>query len=102
MWLTALQKKKDLVSLVHIRGNGNANGTFIYTGFKPAWVLCKVSSGTTNDWTLLDNKKETHLMLFGKRLYPNTNGAESETARADFTANGFKLRGAGSDMNGSR
>jgi len=81
-------------------GNGNNDGSFIYLGFKPAFVLCKVSSGTTNDWTLLDNKRDS-FNVAGKRLYPNTSGAESETARADFTANGFKLRGDGTDMNGS-
>jgi hypothetical protein len=31
-------------------GNGNANGTFVYTGFKPAWVMCKSTDGGTSDW----------------------------------------------------
>ena len=39
-------------------GNGNADGTFIYTGFKPAWLLAKKSSGT-GDWFLIDNKRST-------------------------------------------
>ena len=37
-------------------GNNNADGTFIYTGFKPAFVIIKESSGT-GDWELLDNKR---------------------------------------------
>ena len=81
-------------------GNSDANGAFVYTGFKPAFVLWKVTSGAANDWTLLDNKRDS-FNVAGKRLYPNTSGAESETARADFLSNGFKLRADGSDMNGS-
>jgi len=93
-------EKKGFSKFSSYKGNGNANGTFIYTGFKPAFILCKVTSGATNDWTLLDSARDTYNVA-GKRLYPNTNGAESETARADFLSNGFKLRGTGTDMNGS-
>jgi len=81
-------------------GNGNADGTFVYTGFRPAWVMCKVASGTTNDWTILDNKRDP-FNVSNSRLYANTSGAESDADRADFTANGFKHRGDGNDMNGS-
>ena len=93
-------EKKGFSKFGSYTGNGSTDGPFVYTGFKPAWILCKVSSGTTNDWTLLDNKRDS-FNVAGKRLYPNTSGVESETARADFTANGFKLRGDGTDMNGS-
>ena len=40
-------------------GNGNADGTFVYTGFKPAFVMCKISSGTDN-WNMVDNKRATY------------------------------------------
>ena len=79
--------------------NYSTDGVFIYTGFRPAFVLCKVKDTTTNDWTLLDSARDTYNVA-GKRLYPNTSGAESEVARADFLSNGFKLRATGSDMNG--
>ena len=37
-------------------GNGNADGPFVYTGFKPAFLLVKRSSQANNDWNLHDNK----------------------------------------------
>ena len=93
-------EKKGFSKFGSYTGNGSTDGPFIFCGFKPAWVLYKVASGTTNDWTLLDNKRDS-FNVAGKRLYPNNTGAESEAARVDFTANGFKLRGDGTDMNGS-
>ena len=40
-------------------GNGNADGTFVYTGFKPAFVMVKKTSGTGN-WEIMDNKRDTY------------------------------------------
>ena len=81
-------------------GNGSTNGTYVHCGFRPAWVMCKVTSGTTNDWTILDNKRDPFNPCEA-RLYANTAGNESDADRADFLANGFKHRGDGNDMNGS-
>ena len=46
-------------------GNANANGAFVYTGFKPAWVMVKRSDGTSNgyDWTIFDNKREGYNII---------------------------------------
>jgi hypothetical protein len=44
-------------------GNGSADGTFVYTGFKPAFVLFKRTIVHNGNWTLFDNKRDTHLML---------------------------------------
>ena len=81
-------------------GNGSTSGPYIHLGFRAAFIICKVASGTTNDWTILDNKRDT-FNVSNSRLYANTSGAESDADRADFTANGFKHRGDGNDMNGS-
>ena len=81
-------------------GNGSTNGTYVHCGFRPAWVMCKVANGTTNDWTIIDNKRDKFNPCEA-RLYANTAGNESDADRVDFLANGFKHRGDGNDMNGS-
>jgi len=75
-------------------GNGNADGTFIYTGFRPSMVMIKKTSGT-GDWVLHDTKRETYNGGNGKDLQPNTTAAErddSGTNLMDFLSNGFKTR----------
>ena len=80
-------------------GNGDADGPFIYTGFRPAFVLIK-NIGASQDWFLLDNKRDGYNVV-DKFLEPNTSNDEDTAAsnKADFTANGFKLRGSGSVTN---
>ena len=78
-------------------GNGNANGTFVYTGFKPAWVLTKAPS---DDWCIIDNKRNPK-NAGSKRLFPNDSAAESTTANwMDFLSNGFKCRVSDGKHNG--
>ena len=82
-------------------GNGNADGTFVYTGFKPAWVMIK----KTNDihaWRIYDGVRDTY-NLTEKILEPNTSNAEatSGTYVLDLVSNGFKFRGNGDGVNGS-
>ena len=81
-------------------GNGNANGTFVYTGFKPAWLMIKRSSTGGDDWMMTDNKMNLFNVI-NKRLNPNSNGAEQSTDIIDFVSNGFKLRATPDYMNGS-
>ena len=75
-------------------GNGSADGTFIYTGFKPAFILTKKSSGSGTGWGIFDNKREG--AYFGNPtkavLQPDTSGAEFNTDRIDVLSNGFKWR----------
>ena len=80
-------------------GNGNANGTFVYTGFKPAWILVK-RTDSTNGWFLMDNKRSP-FNLTNDYLRPNASDAEGEAANSvwDTLSNGFKLRGSGADVN---
>ena len=81
-------------------GNGNADGTFVYTGFKPAFVLIKITS-TTNDWEIHDNKRGSSNVI-NAILQPNLNVAESTSGREiDFLSNGFKLRNGSSQNNNS-
>ena len=70
-------------------GNGSTDGTFVYTGFKPAFVLIKLSSATA-DWQIFDNKREGYNDA-NDALYPNLNNAEGSTARIQLLSNGFKL-----------
>jgi len=71
-------------------GNGNANGTFVYTGFKPAFVMNKKTDGTM-DWHIWDNKRSPFNVV-NKLLYPNGAYAEDTLTSLDFVSNGFKIR----------
>ena len=77
-------------------GNGNADGPFVYTGFKPAWILFKNISTGDDNWTIVDNKRDidnptTH------SLFPSGNNTEDDGTgngyiNVDFVSNGFKIR----------
>ena len=79
-------------------GNGNADGTFVYTGFKPAWLLIKQSSASGENWRLFDSARSTFNQV-NKHLVPSTYGAESAETGCDFLSNGFKLRDADAHQN---
>ena len=83
-------------------GNGNADGTFVYTGFKPAWVMTKRTDSSQN-WAMYDNKRDG-INVIDKLLYPNGSDAEVTTGGSlmvDFLSNGFKWRGNSAISNGS-
>jgi len=82
-------------------GNGNADGTFVYTGFRPAWVMVKITSGTDN-WVIDDTKRATFNVM-ENTLFANANTAEySGTAYGiDFLSNGFKIRNTDGQYNTS-
>jgi len=71
-------------------GNGNVDGTFVYTGFKPAWVMCK-STASTSDWYIYDNKREGY-NVDNDHLLANSTAVESTANEIDMLSNGFKLR----------
>jgi len=82
-------------------GNGNANGTFVHTGFKPAFVLIKVIDNNSQDWFILDNKRSP-FNLTDDSLAPNQNDQEyTSEANLDFLSNGFKLRMTSIRVNGA-
>ena len=78
-------------------GNGNADGTFIYTGFKPAWLLVKDSSALEN-WMMYDNKRDPFNEV-DANLKANESNAESDFDVMDFVSNGFKIRQTSGDTN---
>ena len=80
-------------------GNGNADGTFVYTGFRPAFVLTKVSS-TTENWTLMDNKRPGYNNI-NLALSPDTTAADSAYTIIDFLSNGFKFTDTATTINAS-
>ena len=79
-------------------GNGNADGTFVYTGFKPAFVMVKLVSAAGEDWFICDNKREGY-NAENNRLLPNLNSAESTDSPIDILSNGFKARTSGANVN---
>lgn len=81
-------------------GNGSANGPFVYTGFRPALVIIKISSGTTSNWVILDSARDPDNVV-RNNLYADTDDAENQFDWADFLSNGFKPRVTYSQVNGS-
>jgi hypothetical protein len=82
-------------------GNGSADGTFIYTGFKPAYVGFKKSSAAGTNWVTSNNKVNTYNAV-DAYLHQNTSGTESTGSRdIDFLSNGFKIRNSNSTWNES-
>jgi len=93
-------EKKGYSKFGSYTGNGNADGTFVYTGFKPAFVIIKPSS-YSNSWLILDNKRNTFNPT-NTRLEADGNGADySGLDYTDFLSNGFKIRTSNSHPNNS-
>jgi len=80
-------------------GNGNADGTFVYTGFKPALLITK-RTDATSDWRIWDFKRDPENVV-DRILYPSANNGEGSETFGDFLSNGFKLRVTTSDYNAS-
>ena len=83
-------------------GNGNVDGSFIWTGQKSAFVMVKRSSGTGH-WMMLDNKRSASggFNVLGERLKANANDAGATDVYMDFLSNGFKLRNTATSWNAS-
>ena len=82
-------------------GNGSADGTFVYTGFRPAYVMQKHST-SAEDWNIFDNERGVSYNLVDDYLRANDSGAEvsnHSTVRMDLVSNGFKIRGTNSGIN---
>ena len=79
-------------------GNGQTDGKFVYTGFKPAFVLLKRHTDSSNYWEIRDNKRNPHNPA-NERLFPNRNDTKSVGEGIDFLSNGFKIRNSGSGSN---
>jgi hypothetical protein len=74
-------------------GNGSTDGPFVYTGFRPRWILIK-SINTVNNWQIFDTARDTYNVA-GRTLYPNLSNAEDDYTSltpVDILSSGFKLR----------
>ena len=80
-------------------GNGSTDGSFVYTGFKPAFVMVK-RTDTTKNWYLQDNSRNGY-NASNPYLSPNINVAETGGTEVDLLSNGFKLRAGGTGHNES-
>lgn len=83
-------------------GNGSSDGPFIYTGFRPKFVMYKAATGSAYNWSIYDTARDPYNTPT-KLLYPNSSSAEdSPYLYMDILSNGFKIRAAGNlNENGS-
>ena len=87
------------------QGTGDANGTYVYTGFKPAWFLVKATDSTQN-WQLWDSKRNssTPVPPIGnprvRTLSPSVNNSETGDYEVDFCSTGVKIRNNDTAWNG--
>ena len=86
-------EKKGFSKFGSYTGNGNNDGTFVYLGFKPAFVMVKNTVNNARNWTIIDNKRNT-FNPETQWLYPNTSDIEltASSYPVDFVSNGFKIR----------
>ena len=71
-------------------GNGDADGAFVYTGFRPAFIICKSIDSATS-WQMFDDKRVGY-NVDNNRFLVDTNVAEATTDMIDILSNGFKFR----------
>ena len=93
-------EKKGYSKFGSYTGNGDTDGNFVYTGFKPAFVIFKVTNDADN-WHMHDLERTTNGgNPLNKVLYPNLNNAEG-SVDIDFLSNGFKCRSSNNAFNAS-
>jgi hypothetical protein len=78
-------------------GNNVADGTFVYLGFRPRYLMIK-SISNANDWVVYDSSRNT-FNAANSVLFPNSSATQSSTAPIDFVSNGFKIRDGSSYIN---
>jgi len=91
---------KGFSKIGQFAGNGNANGGFIYCGFKPAFFMIKEIQ-SASDWHISFNNIATQQNPIKGLLYPNSTGTDSNTESVDFLSNGVKIRTSGGGQNES-
>jgi len=72
-------------------GNGNADGPFVYTGFKPAWIMIKRAIGGTDNWVMFDNKRSPFNEV-NENLVANASSPTNTGIKIDMLSNGFKCK----------
>ena len=94
-------EKKGYSKFGSYTGNGNADGTFVYTGFRVSWIMSK-RTDATDGWRIRDAKRDIDNPA-QHRLLANTHDAEvvASSQDTDFLSNGFKIRNSDSGYNTS-
>jgi hypothetical protein len=82
-------------------GNGNADGTFVYTGFKPGFFMAKRIDASDMPWVMIDNKRNSFNALSNTLLANSAEAANTGTDRADFLSQGVKIRTTSGAWNAS-
>jgi len=80
-------------------GNGSSDGPFVFTGFRPRFVMIK-RSNDAEPWLMIDSVRQTYNAM-GPYLLANASDAEATAAFIDFLSNGFKPRSTGGSFNAS-
>ena len=80
-------------------GNGNADGSFVYTGFRPAYVMIKKTNSTGN-WCIYDNRRVGYNPN-NNEVYADLTNVEGDVEYVDILSNGFKLTSTTSETNNS-
>jgi len=83
-------------------GNGSTDGPFVYTNFRPRWIMFKSTNGTNKSWWIADTSRSPYNVV-GNLLAPNASDAEvTGNPFVDYVSNGFKLRDSwgGANTNG--
>ena len=84
-------EKKGFSKFGKYTGNGSTDGTFVYTGFKPAWLMIKNIDNASSSWIIHDNKRDT-FNIAKKNLDAENSDSEATLDRLDILSNGFKNR----------
>ena len=92
-------EKKGYSKFGSYTGNGNADSTFVYTGFRPAFVMVK-RTDSTESWYIHDNKRDT-FNPSDKHLLANSANAENAQEDIDLLSNGIKIRSTDNGYNAS-
>ena len=80
-------------------GNGSTDGVFVYTNFRPAFIVVKRTNSSGN-WHAFDTKRDLDNRAEAG-IYPNLSSAEAVVYFADINSNGFKLRTSNAELNGN-
>jgi hypothetical protein len=95
-------EKKGYSKFGSYTGNGSTDGTFVYTGFKPAFVMIKLTSSAGEGWEMIDNKRSSFNVA---NKFLRANSATDQTTNTDrqfdMLSNGIKMRGSHGSTNGS-
>jgi hypothetical protein len=81
------------------QGNGSSDGSFVYCGFRPRWIMVK-RTDSISDWRIIDTARDTYNVA-SAQLYPDLANAEASGAMLDVLSNGFKIRNTDTGYNAS-